>query len=95
LDQSETAHLGQKRAVAQFALSGDDGGDWYIELGDGAVTPHRGRHDKPSFTLAMSVDTWRSLNKRETSGVRAYLRGDVKITGSVRALMRVAKLFAK
>ena len=93
LDASDQKQLGQKHAIAQFALSGDDGGQWYIELGNGAVVPHRGTHAKPSFTLAMSVDTWRSLNKREMSGVRAYLRGDVKITGSVRALLRVGKLF--
>ena len=70
LAPKDHAHLGKKSAIAQFALSGDDGGNWYIELGKGAVVPHAGLHKRPSFTLSMSVDTWRALNRQELNGTR-------------------------
>jgi putative sterol carrier protein len=88
------AHFGRMNAVAQFELSGEGGGAWYFALGGGTVEVAAGVHPKPSFTLAMTVDTWRQLNRGEVSGLRAYLRGDVKLTGSRWKLMRVSSLFS-
>jgi len=86
-------HFGKFEAVAQFHLTGDEGGWYYFALGGGAVDVAEGQHPKPSFTLTMSVDTWRHLNQG-ASGLRAYLRGDVKFQGSRWKFLRVTRLFS-
>jgi len=88
-----SAHYGRTRTVAQFHLTGDRGGKWYFELGDGKVVVAAGAHAKPSFTLTMPVEVWRKLNRGEVGGMRAYIRGDIKITGSRWKLLRLGKLF--
>lgn len=87
------AHFGRVRAVAQFHLTGPEGGDWHIVMGHGHVVVERGSHRKPSFALTLSVDTWRRLNARELDGLAAYGRGLVKLEGSKVTLFRVARLF--
>lgn len=87
------AHFGKLDAVAQFQLTGDGGGSYYFALGGGGVQVCEGQHSRPSFTLTMSVDTWRQLNQG-ASGLRAYLRGDVKLSGSRWTFLKVARLFS-
>ena len=86
-------HFGKVDSVAQFHLTGDAGGWWHFVLGKGTVAVAEGEHAKPSFTLTMDVEVWRKLNRGEVNGLRAWLRGDVKIAGSKLAFMRVARLF--
>lgn len=88
-------HFGQAGSIAQFHLTGDRGGWWYFVLADGDVTVGEGEHAAPGFTLAMAVEVWRRLNRSEVNGLRAWLRGDIKMTGSKRQLWRVARLFKK
>lgn len=87
-------HFGKVDAVAQFHLTGAGGGQWHFVLGKGAVAVGEGTHAHPSFTLVMDVEVWRRLNRGEANGFAAWLKGDVKITGSKLKLLRVAKLFS-
>ncbi len=91
---SSVGRLGRAGAIAQLHLTGDAGGSWYFDLNGGAVKVHGGQHPKPSFTLTLSVDTWRRLNLGQDNGLKAYLRGDVKITGSRLKFLRVARLLS-
>jgi putative sterol carrier protein len=86
--------LGRVDSVAQFHLTGDGGGSWHVVLGDGQVRVGAGRHGEPSFSLTMDIDIWRRLNRGELSGVRAWLRGDIVLTGSRLRFLRVARLFS-
>ncbi len=89
------AHFGRIKAVAQFHLTGPEGGDWHIVMGRGRVEVVRGAHRKPSFALTMSVDTWLRLNRRELEGLAAYTRGLVKLKGSKIMLFRIVRLFKR
>jgi putative sterol carrier protein len=86
-------HFGKVQSVAQFHLTGERGGWWHFVLGNGDVVVSAGEHARPGFTLTMAVETWRRLNRGEVTGLRAWLRGDVKITGSKLQFLRVARLF--
>ncbi len=87
------AHFAKVKAVAQFHLTGDGGGKWYFVLGGAAVEVSEGQHPKPSFTMTMDVDIWREINRGTLNGMRAYLRRDLKFSGSRWKLFKVAKLF--
>jgi putative sterol carrier protein len=87
-------HFGKVQSIAQFHLTGERGGWWHFVLGQGEVVVTEGEHPTPGFTLTMDVEVWRKLNRGEVNGFRAWLRGDVKITGSKLQFLRVAKLFS-
>ena len=96
LDDNEGAHahFRKVKAVAQFCLTGEGGGDWYFVLGGPSVVVGEGKHAKPSFTMTMDVNIWREINRGSLNGMRAYLRRDLKIKGSRWKLYKVAKLFS-
>jgi putative sterol carrier protein len=87
-------HFGKVRSVAQFHLTGERGGKWHFVLGKGEVLVNEGQHPEPGFTLTMDVDIWRRMNRGELNGFKAWLKGDVKITGSKLQFLRVARLFS-
>ena len=96
LDDNQGAHehFSKANAVAQFHLTGDRGGWWYFVLGKGGVQASEGQHPKPSFTMTMDVDIWRQINRGTLNGLRAYIRRDLKFSGSRWKLLRVARLFS-
>jgi putative sterol carrier protein len=83
-----------ERTIGQIVLSGDRGGTWHVVLGNGQVSIERGAHEAPAFVVEMAVDTWRSMRQGQLSMARALVRRDVRTRGSLRAMMRVAKLFS-
>ena len=86
--------FGKVGAVAQLELTGDRGGAWYFRLDKEGVALVEGRHDKPSFTVSMPVPIWQQMSRKELSGMRAWMRGDIKFSGSRLAFLRVARLFS-
>jgi putative sterol carrier protein len=87
------AHFGKVDAVAQFDLTGPDGGRYHFVLGKGAVAVAEGLHAAPSFTLTMDVEIWRRMNRGELNGLTAWWKGDLRLTGSRLTFLRVARLF--
>jgi putative sterol carrier protein len=81
-------------AVAQICLTGHGGGDWHFVLGSRRIDVARGNHPRPSFTISLAADTWRGMRAGKISGLTAFARGKIKIRGSVRKLLRVARRFA-
>jgi putative sterol carrier protein len=86
-------HFSKVRSVAKFHLTGERGGWWHFVLGEGDVRVDEGQHPTPGFTLTMDVEIWRRMNRGELNGLKAWLKGDVKITGSKLQFLRVARLF--
>jgi hypothetical protein len=88
-----SARLGTAGEIAQIELSGARGGVWHFSLADGRVAFVRGPHASPSFVILMSVDTWRDLTLEKISAAGAWVRRKIKTRGSLRAMMRVGRLF--
>jgi putative sterol carrier protein len=87
------AKVGSVHEVAVIELAGERGGTWHFVLGDGQVAIDRGDHPKPSFTIAMSVETFRGLREGKVGIPGAVLRRKIRTRGSLRALLRVGALF--
>jgi putative sterol carrier protein len=87
------ARVGSVHEVAIIELAGDRGGTWHFVLGGGKVAVARGPHERPSFTIAMSVETFRGLREGKVGIAGAVLRRKIRTRGSLRALLRVGALF--
>lgn len=87
------ARIGSVDEIAQIELAGDRGGTWHFVLGDGAIAVARGPHERPSFVILMTVDTWRALHLGKLGVPRAVLLRKIRHRGSLRAMLRVGALF--
>ena len=50
------------KAVIQISLSGDGGGDWYVEIKDGACAVTEGTHASPNMTMSVPLARRKSMH---------------------------------
>lgn len=82
-------------AKYQFNVTGDGGGEWFIDLtpsGPKAVSGNPGGAD---CTLTISTDNFQKLYENpETNGMPLFFSGALKVTGNTMLAMKLKKLFA-
>ncbi|MFP4173810.1 MAG: SCP2 sterol-binding domain-containing protein [Candidatus Hydrogenedentota bacterium] len=79
-------------ATYQFHLSGDGGGDWYIQLTDGQPEVAEGIANAPSVTLRASAEDWNRIVSGELSGEQAFLSGKLEVEGDMTLAMKLQSL---
>jgi len=60
---------------------------------DGTCLVTKGIHESPSVTLTMSDETWLGLVNKQTSGMQAFMSGQLKASGDIMLAQRVEQLF--
>jgi putative sterol carrier protein len=66
----------------QFNFSDQQGGKWWIEINDGAYTMGKGTRNHPDVTFSCTGADWVRLSNRTLNGVRAFLTGRLRVSGS-------------
>ena len=84
-------HLKGITAVYQFKISGDDGGDWYVDVKDDAFSVTPGVHDSPSVTYEVAASNYIKIINGKMNGRMAALTRKMKVSGSIPAAMKMAK----
>jgi len=79
--------------IYQFELSGDEGGTYHVHVKEGAMTVVEGAHDKPTSTLKMSGEDYVKMTNGEINGQMAYMKGKMKISGSIPMAMKMKNIF--
>jgi putative sterol carrier protein len=82
-----------ERAVIQFKLSGEGGGNYWIEIKDGACTVHEGLNSAPGGTVMMAGKDFVALMTGKLGGMRAFLTGKVKTSGDFTLLTKMQAWF--
>ena len=82
-------------AVIQFKLTGEGGGDYYVEIKDGAVTVHEGSHASPNMTMTLSAQDYVDLINGKLNGQMAFMSGKLKIAGDMGLAMKMQTLFKR
>jgi putative sterol carrier protein len=80
-------------AVFQFNLSGDEGGEWFVEIKDNACNIGQGTHASPSVTLSLADKDWLAICNKQLDGMSAFMSGKLKATGNIMLAQRIASLF--
>lgn len=79
----------------QFKLSGDGGGEWYIEIKDGKCKVKEGTGPNPEATLKASASDYKKIADGEMNKMVAFLRGKLKIEGDKEKLKPFDTWFKK
>ena len=80
-------------AVYQFDLSGADGGQYQVQIREGACRITEGTHPDPQVTLSMSGEDCLRVLNGQMSGPAVAMSGRLRIAGDVGLAMQLASLF--
>ncbi len=82
-------------AKIQFDLSGEGGGQWVVNIADGAATVDSGTTPNPNVTVSTSASDYLSIINGELNAMNAFMQGKVKIKGDMGLVMKLQSLFGR
>ena len=80
-------------AVYQFDLSGAQGGQYYLQINDGACQVTRGSHPEPHVTLSLSGEDCVRVLNGQLNGPAVAMSGRLRISGDVGLALQLGALF--
>ena len=80
-------------SVIQFNLTGDGGGNHYVEIKDGTASVGEGSHESPNMTMTLSASDYVELITGKLNGQMAFMSGKLKIAGDMGLAMKMQTLF--
>ena len=86
---------GDAKAVTQYVLSGDDGGNWYVAVADGKCTVEKGEHASPDITITMTDKNFIDLMNGDLDPTAAMMTRKLKLKGKMALAMKMDKWFAE
>lgn len=84
---------GNLRSVVQFVVTGEEPGQYFLNIADGKCTAYAGAHPSPTTTITTPAGIWLSIARGELDGSTAFISGLYKITGDMGVAMRFQELF--
>lgn len=85
-DNPKTAAM---QDVFQFNITGDDGGEWYVDFSRDADYVQPGEASAPGVTLEMKDVDFVAMWEGKLSGAQAFMMGQVKIQGDMNLAMKL------
>ena len=82
-------------ATIQFNLSGDNGGQWYVNIKDGQAEVHKGTAPSANMTMSMAANDYVDMTTGKLNGQMAFMSGKLKISGDMGLAMKMQTLFKR
>ena len=76
--------------IYQFNITGDDGGDWVVDLKDKKV--YAGEADDADCTITLSDENFVGLVKGDVAGPQLFMMGGLQIAGDMGLAMKLGDL---
>ncbi len=89
-DDAAKAAVKDLDAVYQFHITGDDGGDWYIDCRDGTVKG--GTDDDADCTITVADEDFVNLVTGATPGPQLFMMGKLQIAGNMSLAMKLSQV---
>jgi putative sterol carrier protein len=80
-------------AVIQYKLTGEQGGDFIINIKDGKCTVSEGIADAPSMTLTADGFDFRDVLLGTANGMQYFMMGKLKLAGDLNLAMKLTSFF--
>ena len=76
-------------ATYQFDLTGDDAGQHWVTLADGAASFGQGQAENPNITITMAATDFLDLVAGKLDGTMAFMSGKLKVKGDMGLAMKL------
>ncbi len=91
-NRDQMAKIKDVQAVIQVVLTGEGGGEYYMELSGGEIKTGKGRVPSPKMTITQAVADWREINAGRLNPQMAFMSGKIKIAGDMALAMKLGSL---
>jgi putative sterol carrier protein len=80
-------------AVIQYHLTGDEGGDWIIDISGGRCVVTPGVHPNPKMTLTADGREFGDILLGKMDGMMAFMQGKLQLAGDLNLAMKLTSFF--
>lgn len=76
----------------QFTLTGDNGGEWYVDLTKPGGEVKSGTLETPGVTVTMAAKDFVDLVSGKLNGQMAFMQGKLKIKGDMSLALKLQQI---
>ena len=81
-------------AKYQINISGDGGGEWFIDVSDTGPKAEKGNPGNADCTISITSEDFQKLHENpQANGMQLFFSGKLKVTGNQMLAMKLQKLF--
>ena len=80
-------------ATIQYKLTGDQAGDYIIQIGEGKCTVEEGEAENPTMTLTADGEYFRDVLLGKEDGMKGFMMGKLKLAGDLNLAMKLTSFF--
>jgi putative sterol carrier protein len=88
----QSAKIKDINTVIQVVLTGEGGGNYYMELTGGEIKTAKGKVDAPKLTITQAIEDWREINAGRLNPQMAFMSGKIKISGDMSLAMKLGSI---
>lgn len=90
----DAGKAGNLTMTVLFDLSGDDGGQYTLDVVNGQANVTKGiASESPSATIRMDANDYVAMTTGKLNPMTAFMTGKVKVEGDLGAVMKMQSLF--
>ena len=93
----EKAFLPEKaaglEAIVQYNLTGDEGGDFIIQIGDDKCSVSEGVAEDPVMTMTADGIYFRDVLLGKEDGMKGFMEGKLQLAGDLNLAMKLTSFF--
>ena len=93
----EKAFLPEKavglEAIVQYHLTGDEGGDFIIQIGDDKCSVSEGVSEDPVMTMTADGIYFRDVLLGKEDGMKGFMEGKLQLAGDLNLAMKLTSFF--
>lgn len=86
---------GDTKAVIKIELSGEGGGVWTVNVGNGQCTVTPDGDQPAQATISASADDFLALMQGQLNPVSAFMMGKIRVTGDMALVMKFQQWFGR
>ena len=82
-------------AKYQLNITGEGGGEWFIDVSDSGPKAEQGNPGSADCTLTMTVEDFQKLHEDpQKNGMQLFFAGKLKVSGNQMLAMKLQQLFS-
>jgi putative sterol carrier protein len=86
---------GDAKALFQLDLTGENGGQWVLDVADGSCQVQKEAAAQPDVTVTMVGDDFVALFNNELDPLKAFMGGKIKVKGNLGLVMQLLNWFER
>ncbi len=80
-------------AIIQYHLTGEEGGDWIIDIANGACKVTPGVAPSPKMTMTADAHEFADILLGRMDGMMAFMQGKLQLAGDLNLAMKLTSFF--